>query len=272
MRTIAWVVAGVSLLTLLGSVSLLGLAISEYQQAAGRRQYYFRPIDDTSFSLGGLPVEIREEVDDQGRGEVVVRYAQDELRLQVQIPNPNALPLVIRHADWFRVFRWADGTGMNASEFAAARASGERPESFVIVTRSLGPGAPPGSWGDVWRHQWVFTFYTFQPPPPDATPGTGGGFRQERWEYPESPRAFDRRVQAARLRGEPAPERNPRELQEDTWQYGAAMLVMPAGSAPPHTFNRGVLIQNRWLVAIASLSMIAVMVAVAVAVAPPRVK
>lgn len=269
-RPVAPVVAAVSLLLLLASISLLGLAIARYQRDSGRRQYYYDPIDATSFSLGGLPVTIREEVDEQGRGELIVTYAQDELRLRVEIPNPNAFPLVIRHEDWFRLVRWADGTGMSIQEFDAARASGERPEHYVIVTRALGPGAPAGGWGEVWRNEWVFNLYTFLPPPDGSPAGVGGGFERERFEYPESPRAFARRVDAAILKGEPPPERNPRELKEDSWQYGAAMQVMPPGAAPPHTFNRGVLMENRWLVALASLSIIALMFSTAIALAPPR--
>jgi hypothetical protein len=271
-RRVAWIAAALCLVALVASIVLLGQAIARYQQTQGRRQFYYEFIDSTSFALGGLPVEITQEIDDAGRGEVIVRYAQDELRLDVQIPNPNTLPLILRQANWFRVLRWADGTGMNIDEFDDARRSGERPEHYVIVTRSLAPGAPPGSWGDVWRNEWVFNFYTFLPPPADAPPGVGGGFAHERWEYPESPRAYDRRVQAAILRGDPAPPRNPRELQEDSWQYGAAMLVMPAGTAPPHTFNRGVLMQNRWLVATASVSIIGLIASIAIAAAPPRVR
>lgn len=267
---VAWCIAGISLLTLLVTTALLALSIGRYQQDSGRHQFYYKPIDAAEFTLGGLPVTVREVVDAEGRGEVIVTYAQDELRLNVEIPNPNPLPVMLRQENWFRIMIWADGTGMSVREFAAARESGQRPESYVIVTRALGPGAPAGGWGDVWRHEWVFNIYTFQPPPAGAAPGVGGGFTHERFEYPESPRAFGRRVDAAILAGQPAPERNPRELKEDTWQHGAAMLVMPSGSAPPYTFNRGVLMQNRWLIAAASVSIIALMFSLAMAVAPAR--
>ncbi|MCA9287518.1 MAG: hypothetical protein KDA05_02975 [Phycisphaerales bacterium] len=266
-----------SLAALVTSVALLAQAIAAYQAREGRRQFYYSPIESAEFSFRGLPVRVREEVDDLGRGQVIVAYAQAELRLEVQIPNPNPLPLIVRQQDWFRIMAWADGTGMNADEFEEARRTGERPEHVVIVTRSLAPGSPAGSWGDIWRGEWVFNIYSLVPPAPSAdadpaaSPSAGqGGFEHERWEYPESPRAYNRRVDAARLRGDPVPERNPRELREGTWQHGAAMLVMPSGSAPPYTFNRGVLLENRHLVAIASIAILALMVSVAIALAPSR--
>jgi len=263
-------VAAISLVTLLTTTALLALAIGKFQKEGGRHQYYFKPVDAPSFELGGLPVRLREEVDDNGEGFVYVTYAQDELRLKVEIPNRNPLPIMLRNENWFRILIWADGTGLSGPEFDAARLSGERPESYVVVTRALGPGAPAGAWGDVWRHEWTFNFYTFVPPTPDAPPGEGGGFLHERFDYPESPRAFARRVNAAVMQGQPAPERSPRELAEGTWQYGAAMLVMPSGSAPPYAFNRGVLMENRWLVALASVSIISLMFSLALAIAPPR--
>lgn len=277
-RPIAWTIALISLAVLLTTTTLLAIAIGKYQKAGGRHQYYFKDVGadfrdsgPVTFSLGGLPVNVREEVDAEGNGYLYVTYAQDELRLKVEIPNRNTLPIMLRNENWFRILSWADGTGMNIREFDAARASGERAEHYVIVTRALGPGAAAGGWGDVWRHEWTFNFHTFTPPPPGSPPGVGGGFAHEHYEYPESPRAFARRVNAAVMRGETPPERNPRELKEGTWQYGAAMLVMPSGSAPPYAFNRGVLMENRWLVLGASVSIIILMFSVALALAPPRV-
>ncbi|MEZ6232693.1 MAG: hypothetical protein R3B68_00750 [Phycisphaerales bacterium] len=269
-RPIPWAVAAIALAALITSVALLAQAIAAYQNREGRRQFYYSPIESAEFTFRGVPVRVREEVDELGRGQVVVAYGPDELRLEVQIPNPSPLPLIVRQQDWFRIMAWADGTGMNADEFEAARQSGERPEHVVIVTRSLAPGSPAGSWGDIWRSEWVFNLYSLVPPPDGADSEQRGGFEHERWEYPESPRAYNRRVDAARLRGDPVPERNPRELREGTWQHGAAMLVMPSGSAPPYTFNRGVLLENRHLVAIASIAILALMVSVAIALAPPR--
>lgn len=267
-RGIAWGIAAASLIAILVSITLLAREIRDYQRDSGRRQYYTRTIDATEFSLGGRPVLLREETDDLGRGEIVVTYAQDVLRLKVEIPNRHPLPLLARHEGWFRIVEWADGTGMNAVQFETARESGDLPTSVVIATRSLPPGAPPGGWGEVWRHQWVFNLYTLRPPSPDDPPGVGGGFAHERLEYPESPRAFARRTDAAVLRGEPPPQRNPRELREGTWQYEVAMRVMPKGSAPPHTFNRGVLMENRVLVAAASVSILTLLGGLAWALAP----
>ena len=269
-RPIPWAIAAISLAVLITSVAMLAQAIAAYQAREGRRQFYYSPIESAEFSFQGVPVRVREEVDDLGRGQVVVAYGPDELRLEVQIPNPNPLPLIVRQQDWFRIMAWADGTGLGPDEFEEARRTGERPEHVVIVTRSLAPGSTAGSWGDVWRDDWVFNIYSLVPPVETSDRGQGGGFEHERWEYPESPRAYDRRIAAARGAGEPIPERNPRELREGTWQHGAAMLVMPSGSAPPYTFNRGVLLENRHLVAIASVAILALMVSVAIALAPTR--
>lgn len=267
-RRIAWAVVLLATLALIASIVLLGRAIADHQRREGTPQYYYKPLDDADFTIAGRPVRVTEEVDNQGQGQLIVTYAQDTLRLNVSIPNPNPLPLMLRHEDWFRIFVWADGTGMNAREFEEARRTGQRPEHVVIVTRALGPGAPAGSWGDIWKDEWVFHFHTLIPPPADAPPDVGGGFAHEWWQYPESPKSYGRRLEAARAAGQPPPPRDPRDLVEGTWQYGAAMLVMPPQSAPPYAFNRGVLIANRAYVAVASVSILAIMIGLAVALAP----
>jgi len=270
-RRIAWVVFVLALVALLGSSWMLALRIRAYNTANPRPLFAFREIQSREFTFDGRVVRITDDLDDAGRGDVIVTYADDELRLPVQIPSPYDLPGLQRHRDWLRVIAFAEQTGLEPAEFRRRFETGEIHPRMVIVVREPNAGASSDSlfeletdekswgWGEVMRHRWTFAFHELLPE---------GGFRTERLRFPESARSFDRRTAEALRKGLPPPTRDPDELAERTWQYDAAVAMSPR---PPSITPELQALRNAgWTLPVASASVLLVMFSLAWALAPAR--
>lgn len=205
---LALVVALLGLVGLVVSVRAMALRLAEFNDRTQRTVFVFRPVESRDFVVHGHPVALRDEDDPKAGWMMAITYGETSLRLPVTIPGDRRLPGLLPHQDWFRVLRFAPLTGMSMSELQTKLDQGAVQERIAIVTRTPPPGADPRTWGQVWRKQWVFNFYEFLP---------DGTFRHERLRYPTN-------------RGQqPAKEG---ELKPNTWEYQAALMVMPVGSTP----------------------------------------
>lgn len=269
-RAIAFMLAGVSFVTLLVSGWRLAERITEWNRAHARPLYYFIPVESTRFTFAGVPVEITDRLDDEGRGEVIISYGDDTLLLPVKIPTALPLPGLDRHADWLRLHVFAEATGMSRSSFEEALADGRVMSRLIVVVRT--PHADPPregafglkteedwGWGEVRRDRWAFTFHEFLPE---------GGWRSETLRFPESGRSFQRRIAEAERRGEPPPTRGEDELADGTWQFQAALPLM---NRPPSITHEQQALRNAgWTLPVASASVVVFMFSLAFALAPSR--
>ncbi len=270
-RSIFLALAGLSVATLLVSGWTLANRIERWNESNGRPIFYFFPVDTTLFTFAGKPVEVRDEVNERGEGDVIVEYADDTLRIPVTIPNELPLPGLSRHTSWlrFHVFAEAD-KGQTFEEFQAARERGDIETRLIAVVRTpFGAEAKEGlfdleteedwGWGEVRRDRWAFTFHEFLP---------GGGWRTETLRYPESGKAFYRRQVEAEKQGLPAPTRREDELKEGTWQFDAAIPLM---NRPPSITNEMQALRGAgWTLPAASASVVVLMISLGFAFAPAR--
>lgn len=271
-RAIAFSVAGVATLTLLFSAWRLAVRIDAWNREHARPVFCFIPADRTEFTFANRPVTITDDLDDQGEGDVVIRYGDDTLRLPVEIPNKYPLPGLARHADWLRLHLFAEASGMSYADFDRAVSAGKITPRLVAVVRS--PNTKPAKeghfnletdedwgWGEVRRDRWRFTFYEFLPE---------GGWRSETLRFPESGESFYRRRVKADLAGEAPPERAPDELVEGSWEWQAAIPLM---NRPPSITNEQQALRNSgWTLPVASASMVVLMLSLAFGLAPRRPK
>ncbi len=211
-----------------GALSLLLLGVSCWfmaarvnQALAGKIRPVFMPVNDPSFTFAGRDVSFAFQPDasapDQpsGPGSIVVTYGEETLPLRVLIPPDEALsqiPLMRAHADWMQVLRFTEGTAAELQHVNKAIAKGDLPDRLVIVTRIPPQGVDPHTWGQIWRKEWSFAFYEFLP---------SGGFHKEKLAFPTSKRYETNK---------------PGEIAEGTWQFGAALMVMPKGTVPSPRF------------------------------------
>lgn len=271
-RTIAWIGVALSLVATIAGGWTLALRIRDFNERNPRTAPFFQSIAVTAFEYRDLTVRITDAEDDEGEPVVRVEYGEEIAAIPVGVPNPLELPGLARHTDWLGVFLIGEPEGRTYEEFQAAVRSGEITPRLVLVSRHLNPGVDDSvlglevdeesrERGETMRKRWTFGFLELLP---------GGGFRQWQRKYPESLRAFEGRTQAAMLGGAPPPTRDPDELVEDSWEWHAALQVIPAGKAPSRSFRNDALAMSGWAFPVAALGVLGLVASLAFALKPSK--
>lgn len=260
-RSIALAIAGVSLAALALGGRGLALRIGQFNEDNPPPRHLFHQILTESFVFADRPVEITSELDDNHRGFVELRYGDENLRLKVTIPPLAILPDLTTHADWLAVLVYREAPSFDPQWAREQARDGIYDGRLILVTRTPPPGVNPKTFGEVWRSDWWFDFYEL---------GRDGTIEHSRLAYPQSERAFARRVAKAKRAGEPVPQRKPNELREGTWQYEAAMRVVPPHFAPPHSFRDDALSAAGWTLPVVVVSTLTLLMAIAFGFGPQR--
>jgi hypothetical protein len=248
-RKIAWATTAASLVVLVGSAWLMAERMAAFHRENPRQTFAFQPLDTRDFFFGNpkKPITIADDKSDPEHPKVIITYGQDRLELPVSIPSKYELPGLKSHEDWFRVLRFSPHTGLSPEQFQSQLdAGGDR---LAIATRTPVQGVDPNTWGAVWKNNWVFDFYEFNP---------AGGFEHERLNYPTAT-------------GTAKPKEG--ELHENTWEFQAALLLMPQGGTdigPTHNFYGDALKAASWTLPLAAFSGLVCVVSLAFAAAPRR--
>lgn len=270
-RAIPLALAALSLVAVAVSAWSLARRIEAWNETHGRSIFYFLPVERTRFEFAGRVVEVSDDLNESGEGDVVISYGDDTLRVPVAVPNELPLPGLTRHETWLRLHVFAEaGDRQTFADFERALNAGEITSRLVAVVRT--PHAEPPregafdleteedwGWGEVRRDRWAFTFHEFLP---------SGGWRSETLRFPESGAAFYRRQVAADKAGLPPPVRREDELKEGTWQFDAAIPLM---NRPPSITNEQQALRNAgWTLPVASAGIVVFIVSLAFAFAPQR--
>ncbi|MCA9298342.1 MAG: hypothetical protein KDA28_04710 [Phycisphaerales bacterium] len=234
-RRLAFILAIVCTLVCGVSVWRMAARVGTFNEEHQRPRYHFQKITLRSFEYDGRPVEFIDYDDEQGEPMLEVRYGETVLRLRVQIPGPEQLPNMLPHDDWLRVLRLAESTGLAYDEFESRIHAGEITDRLVMVTRNLAPGTDEVSWGEVWRTKWTFDVYEFE---------TDGTISKVHYRFPTTKR-------------HEAPAEG--ELREGTWEWQAAMMLIPAGKGPKQKFLNDGLYAMGWTLPVAAFSMLGAM-------------
>ncbi|MDX2116907.1 MAG: hypothetical protein SFY96_01850 [Planctomycetota bacterium] len=256
-RPIAWTVAAAAALTLTVSAVSMGSRVSDYYKKNPPIRFAFMPVGLTEFGFANRPVRVEDTTtkDDAGADVPAIRisYGDDVITLKASIPGHPQLPLLARHEDWFRIVRFADATGTSIDGMLDKIRKGEVPDRLVAVTRTprLGPragvsGAAAESEREQKRRDWTFDFWEFKP---------SGGFAHQQLNFPTTKRYEQPREG---------------ELREDTWQWQAALQVMPSGTAPKYKFTNDGLRAMGWTLPATSGSILALLISLMIAGAPRR--
>ncbi len=217
---------------------------AEFNRTSGRKFFAFWTVDQREFGFAGREVRLT-DANRNGVRFVDVTYGDALLELRATIPSPYELPGLQTHADWLRVLRFADSTGMTFEQLQAKIEAGEVVDRIAIVTKSQLPGADEG-WGRTWRKDWVFDFHELNP---------DGTISYERLGYPT---------------GRVGTDPKPGELAENTWQFEAALHLMPR-HGPTHKFTRNALSSPGWSIPLFAVGGVLCAFGFAFAIAPPRV-
>ncbi len=260
-RLIPLSIAGAALVVFVLSGFSLFRQIDRYNTEQPPQIFYTFVLNVPAFEFAGRRVGISgDNIREDGTGEVVVTYGDETLSLPVTIPARVTLPRLERYRDWLVFVLWRENEGFDPEETRRFMDAGLIEGNLVAVRKVPRPGADPESFGEVFRSDWSFDFFTFDPE---------GGFDHERLVFPESERAFQRRIQRAERDGAPRPERRRNELQPSTWQYASAMHLM-GGKPPSAEFTRGQLVEARLPLALAGGSCLVFLIALGFGLAPRR--
>jgi hypothetical protein len=240
------ILAVVCLALLVVSVNVMFHKIAAFNTSAERVLWMLKPVGERAFQYSGRDVALTDQINDQGKEAVLVRYGEQELMIPATIPPKDGrLPGLVRHEDWMRVVRFAKSDGATGPDFDRLLAEGKVSDRLAIVVRR--PLVDdPRTLGDGWRRQWVFDFYEFRPE---------GGFATETWTYP-SGRTIDKP--------------KPGHLEEGSWQYSAALSVMPKLRKPNPKFTDDALHALEWTLPAAAFSGVGLMAALLMLVSPSR--
>jgi hypothetical protein len=242
-RAIALLFAAAGLTSMAISGLSLSKRVARFNDAADHKLYAFAPFDSASFSFRDKPVTVT-DVEIDGIRRLIVDYNGDKISLVATLSNPVKLPDLKSHEDWMAIFRIADATGMDFDELTRQMKAGEIKPRLVLVARTPRPGTD-GGWAQTLRKDWVFDFYEFK---------EEGGFAHERWNYP-----------SARVGQKAGPD----ELQPGTWQFEAALRLMPR-SAPTLTFRDNAISNPGWELRTFAVGGVAFAFGLAFAIAPRK--
>ncbi|MEO1009502.1 MAG: hypothetical protein AAFX79_13145 [Planctomycetota bacterium] len=260
-----WALLGLALFCALGLVGVaaeMASRLNDYHDEFGRELYVFQPVIDREFTWAGIPVEITDDMDPDGADVAVLRFGDATERLRSGLSSlPESVPGLRRHEAWLRVLRFVPRRGESIGELQQAISTGATDERLAIVVRQQRPGVDPESFGEVMRGDWRFRLLELMP---------DGAIEEETLRFPESERSFNRRVQRARRAGDPVPERRGDELKFGTWQFDAALNVMPKSGAPAPQFGRGAMDALGWTLLAATVLALVGLFSLAWAFAPAR--
>ena len=208
-------------------VLVMSRRIVDDLRARPRPLFLFREVDQREFTYAGRRVSLTDATI-EGGPYVMLGYGDQKVQLHATRPSNYDLPGLGKHADWLRVLSFIDSTGMDPDQAEALSREGKVPDRLAVVTKSLRAGANPDTWGEVWKHDWVFEFHELRP---------DGAIQRQRLGYP-SPGSKGARED---------------QIQEGSWQYNAALHLMPKGG-PTLTFRQSPVAAAGWTLPAAALS------------------
>lgn len=271
-RRIYWILFVVSILMIAVSGFSLAKRIANYNETSDHSLFAFIQVVSTSFEFANRTVELTEDTID-GKDIIRVRYADTELILDVAIPPLQPLPTVYEtHKDWLTIAFFADRSGLSMDEFQRRIASDEIKPRLGIVTRTpfgLDRLEAPNheslqqeeNWGNGEIRSDVTRFDCFELL-------RDGTILHEIKRFPESGNSLIRRQSYAKLKGEEIPNRINGELEEYTWQHGAALKIM---SRPPAiTLEKQALTVAGWTLPVTAAGFLLFLVSFFFAIAPQR--
>jgi hypothetical protein len=230
-RAKAIIVAIVTIVVFLACMAIMTLRISSNLRAHPPSYFIFQEITGTDFGYAGRHVSFTDKVVDNipyltlsygNPPDVAVKDILVSRRAKQDLPG------LADHTEWLRVLRFIDATGMRTKTALDKVAAGEMRDRLVVVTKSTRPGVNQDTWGDAWKKDWEFDFYELQP---------DGTISHERLGYPTT------------KMGEAL---KPNELRQESWQYTAALHLMPKGG-PTINFDKSPIEAAGWTLPVAAL-------------------
>ena len=273
-RGIWWALVLISLVAIIVAGIELTQRIGAYYEQVEHPLFAYIEVASTDFTFADRDVQLEEIQLENGEPMIRVTFGDETLDLDVVYPPKHELPTLFdRQREWMGMFFFADRSRMTMQEFQEKIVSDEIKPRLAIVTRTpfgMEPTKEPRydsiardeneSTGESRRDLYRYDFYELK---------RDGSIEHQAKRFPESGKSFMRRRVNAELKGEEAPQRSDDEIQEYTWEYGAALKV--TNRPPGITLEKQALLNAGWTLPVVASGFLLLVVSFVFAIAPDRV-
>ncbi len=253
------ILALVSAVLLAVSVVSMTRRVRDYNARAEFPQYSIKNVTTRELDVFSRPVRILDSHLPGGSGgggqaAITIEYGPTPITTPIKAPPAPDLPKLVGYAEWLAI--------LDIKEFAPKTHVDEltQPVSrrVAIVKRNPAEGYDPDTWGSVRRADWTFDFFILTPE---------GTIQTERWRFPRGERG-EKRLQAAAAAAAkvggggggtpPDPSEaglmNIKPLEERSWEYAAALFVIPALQVPKYKFKDDAVSAMGWTLPVGMFS------------------
>lgn len=250
-RKIGLLLAAVSLAVFVVSVYFMSQRAAAFNRAADHPEYQMLPRTNREFDLYGREVSIQDAATETGAAALRITYGDSERLIPVRPPPVRDAPDLGLYEEWVAVLEtWRITRNEETGDPNRVPDSGR----VILVNRRTPEGFDPETWGQVRRTDWTFDFYELKP---------DGGFEHwvRRWPRSKYGDTVARRAPESELaRIEP--------LEERSYEFLAAIHVIPKLAMPKHKFKDTAVEAMGWTLPAAAFSGLAIGVGLFLAVRP----
>ena len=264
-RTIGLTITALAGAVFVLAVAAMGYRAAAYNERADFERYRIEPTTSRSVEVHGRPLTIADATDAAGNAALRVRYGEAEVLAPVKNPPAPGIPDLGGYAEWAALM--AIRPALKTGEPARDEQGNLPAPRFILVTRTTPPGFDPQSWGSVRRADWRFTLYEFH---------SDGTVTAETYRWPRSDRSEKGLERRAAGDAEHVPDPMAADLaaipplQERTWQYQAALHVIPKHQMPAQRFKSTALEAAGWTLPVAGFAVLFILLGLALTFMPKR--
>jgi hypothetical protein len=251
-RRIGLVILLVSLCVGVFAVVQMLQRVGAYNEQANFGHYRFDVSTSREFKAHGRPVAISDSDDTQLR----IAYDGVETVIPVVQPPIAGVPDLGIYGDWVKIIEMHQVVRGPTGSLMDKEGSGR----LLLLTRIPPEGYDPATWGSVRRADWTFDFHEFMP---DGTIESTT-FRWPRSELGEM--SLRKEIQ----KGEPTAKilATIPPLEERSWQYQAALHVIPKLNVPKYRFKDTAMKAMGWTLPVAGFAGLGVMIGIGLVMRP----
>lgn len=254
---LGWVLALMFSVLTVYSIYRMSFKVDSYNKQSRFAHYRVQVIGTREFQAFGRPVTLTDEAEEK-LSYLRIRYGSVERRVPVKSPPVMNIPTMGIYDEWAKVLEMHEVARDQAGENIDVPGSGR----VVLVCRRTPEGYDPATWGTVFRDAWTFDVHEFNA---DGSI-TDSSFRWPRGELGEM--TLDKLVkqgnpQAVALAAIP-------ELAERSWQYQAALHVIPKLNVPKYRFQNDAVSAMGWTLPTAGFGGLGLIIGLCMGFAPRR--
>lgn len=260
-RLIGTIILVGSLAACVLSVMQMSRRVAAYNEQAHFGHFRFDVATSRQFRAHDRPITITDadDVPDDGRAALRVTYGDIEKTVPVVQPAVKNVPDLGIYGDWAKIIE-VHQVGRDTGSLQDMEGTGR----LLLICRIPPAGYNPETWGSVRRADWTFDFHEFK---------EDGAIDSTTYRWPRSEmgemglkKEIEKGDETAKILATIPP------LEEQTWQYQAALHVIPKLNVPKYRFKNTAMKAMGWTLPVAGFSGLGAILGIAILMAPHRVK